>query len=34
MHEEHTFTTPKTLFFNVVSVNIWAIFKIFQKWNY
>lgn len=34
MHEEQTFSIPKTLLFNVLNVNIWAIFKIFQKWNY
>lgn len=31
MHEEETFTIPKTLLFNVLSVNIWAIFNIFPK---
>lgn len=31
MHEEQTFSIPKTLLFNVLDVNIWVIFKIFPK---
>lgn len=31
MHEEQTFSIPKTLLFNVLDVNIWVIFKIFSK---
>lgn len=28
MNEKQTFTIPKTLLFNVLSVNIWAIFNV------